>query len=179
MAFGQVAPDINYWLGRKYAILAQQADAGTVSANATAQNANTNAIVGAASANLDRTRATLMPGESASTIGLQGAQAGLLRNQAQVVIPESNARIGQMEAETGLTRANTTSVDQLNTLFTPRSGSMNSVLGARGYTGPGLSAPSSPSPMFRFSTEPLSETKPRRLPGESPVDYMNRTGWGL
>lgn len=171
MAFGQTQPvDFNYFLAQKYALLKQQADAGTVSANATSQNAATNAIVGAASAGLDRTRTTLLPAESRSTIGLQGAQRNLLTEQAAVVRPESTARIGQMNAETGLVRANTTSVDQLNEIQGIQPGALSNVLGARGYAGPRLGV------LDGGMLPPTSA--PRRLPGESAAEYMDRTGWG-
>lgn len=175
MAFGQTQPvDFNYFLGRKYAIQQQQANAGDVQANAVAQNASTNAVTGAASAALDRTRASLMPAESASTIGLQGAQGGLLREQASVVRPESIARIANMNAETGLTTANTTSVNQINKLYTPSAGGLQSVLGSRGYTGPGLAGGFGADGMFHFSNTPVTGPLPRRQPGETEVQYQDR-----
>lgn len=66
--------DWNAAIARKYDILQQQADADALRAKG-AFTSDT------ASAALDTTRAGLMPKESASQIGLQGAQAGLLGAQ--------------------------------------------------------------------------------------------------
>lgn len=92
----QGAPDMSFWLGRKYSILQQQADATT-------QNASTAATTGAAAANLDRTRANLMPGESAASIARMGAETNLTNQQASVVVPESRARVRNMDADTSYT----------------------------------------------------------------------------
>lgn len=108
------APDMSFWLGRKYSILQQQADATT-------QNASTAATTGAAAANLDRTRANLMPGESAASIARMGAETNLANQQASVVVPESRARVRNMDADTSytgtqnrvLTRTSLTPMSQL------------------------------------------------------------------
>lgn len=98
--------DFNGFLARKYAILQQQADAGTQSAASGQLQAQTGALVGAANARLDNTRSNLLPAESASQIGLQSAQAGLTRNQAAVVIPEATSRIGVNAANIAATNIN-------------------------------------------------------------------------
>lgn len=90
------APDMSFWLGRKYALLQQQADATT-------KNADTASMTGAAQAAVDRTRANLMPGESAATIGRMGAETNLANQQASVVVPESRARVRNLDAETSYT----------------------------------------------------------------------------
>lgn len=92
--------DINYWLGRKYALLAQNAAADTARAGAAVTSAN-------ASANLDAVRADILPKQAASEIALQGAQTRLTGEQANIVAPESRARIGLIGSETGLNRAQT------------------------------------------------------------------------
>lgn len=92
--------DFNAFLARKYALLQQNADAGTL-------QANTGALVGAAGARLDNTRADLAPAESKSTIGLQGAQRNLLGEQAKVTVADSVARNALLAAQTGETNVNT------------------------------------------------------------------------
>lgn len=88
---------IDYWLGRKYAILQQQADASTTSAVAGANQANS-------SANLNNVNARLAPTTAASENALRAANTNLIGLQAQTVLPESRARIAQIGAETGFTR---------------------------------------------------------------------------
>lgn len=153
MAISPQPVDFNYFLARKYAILQQQADATT-------QNANSSAVASAAAAAVDRTRAGLMPAESAAQIAQQGAQTRLLGEQAAVVRPESAARIASMNAETALTGTNNQIA--IREGLTPRpilGSSLNNVLGSRGYTG------------FRLSDDaPL----PRRRQGESEIAYMDR-----
>lgn len=90
------APDMNFWLGRKYALLQQQADAGT-------QNANTAAMTGKAAARVDNTRADLMPAESAASIAKSRAETGLLGQQTQWFGPEARARISNLGAQTRYT----------------------------------------------------------------------------
>lgn len=170
--------DFNYFLNRKYALLQQQADAGTTSANANAVQSAAAANNLNADASLTGVRTTLLPGESAATVGLQNSQAGLLDQQAAVVAPESKARIGQISAETastaaqtkGYIRTNLTGIDGgtpgiVSSTATPAPG----VFGAGGYNG------------FRLPNgQPgISATKPARLPNESAVAYMDRTGWGI
>lgn len=91
-------PDISYWLGRKYAIAQQQADAGTTNAAATTRNAATSALVGAASAGLDNTRAGLLPGQTAAENAQTLANANILGLQAQTILPESTARIANINS---------------------------------------------------------------------------------
>lgn len=115
------APDMSFWLGRKYSILQQQADATT-------QNASTAATTGAAAANLDRTRANLMPGESAASIARMGAETNLTNQQASVVVPESRARVRNMDADTSYTGTQNrvltrTSLTPMRDLFGSGSGS--------------------------------------------------------
>lgn len=89
-----MAVDFNYFLGRKYALLAQNADADTQRANASTLTAQTGATVGAAQAALDNIRARLMPGESAANVRRMNAEANLTNNQAQTVIPLAQSTIG-------------------------------------------------------------------------------------
>lgn len=93
------AVDFNFWLGRKYALLQQQADATT-------KNADSTAIASGAAANLDNTRAGLMPAESAATVKKMGAETGLIGEQTKVIGPEALARIAQMNAGAGLDNVN-------------------------------------------------------------------------
>lgn len=171
MAFGQPV-DFNYFLQRKYALLQQQADAGTSQAASGAVTAAAQANNLNADAGLTAVRARLLPGESAATIGLQGAQRNLLGEQAKVVAPESTARIGQITGETAYTASQNQNYRRVN-LTGINGGAAGSpapaALGPGGYTG------------FRLSNgQPgISTTRPVRLPGESAVAYMDRTGWGL
>lgn len=75
MAYG-MPPGFADLIRQKYAILQQQADAGTTTANA-------NAGAAAAAARLDTTRARLLPGESEANVGLTRAQAGLAGSQSR------------------------------------------------------------------------------------------------
>lgn len=138
MAFGDPSPvDFGYFLGRKYAQLQQQADAGTTQAASGAVQAAANATAAKAAAGLDNVKANLLPGESAASIGLQRAQTQLVGNQALTTIPESEARIG-------LDRANTSLIGTQNKVLTrdglteraliPPAGSSR-IFGSRGYTG--------------------------------------------
>jgi hypothetical protein len=167
MAFNTQPVDFNYFLAQKYAVLKQQADAGSESARAQSTNAATAAITGRAAANLDTTRANLMPAESQAQIALQGAQTGLTRNQAQVVVPLAQAQIRGMDATTAFTGTQNKVLTRNE--LTPQS----ELFGSGGLGGSTL-----PS-MFHFSDAAPSDTKPARLRGESASDYMNRTGWGL
>ena len=74
------APDFGYFLNRKYALLDRQAD--TADANSRANITASNAAAG-----LDTARTRALPRESASQIGLQGAQARLLGEQATIAQP--------------------------------------------------------------------------------------------
>lgn len=106
--------DINYWLGRKYALLAQNADADTARAGAAVTSAN-------ASANLDTVRAGILPQQAASEIALQGAQTRLTGEQTKIVAPESRARISLIGSEIGLNQANTGLI-KTNTAIAKREG---------------------------------------------------------
>lgn len=100
----QQPPDINYWLQRKYALLQQQADAGTMGAKANVTAAN-------AAANLDTTRARVLPGQAASENAMRAANIGLTNEQASVVRPLASAQIEQIAVGNDLTRANTRLTD--------------------------------------------------------------------
>jgi hypothetical protein len=167
MAFNTQPVDFNYFLQQKYAILKQQADAGSESSRAQTTNAATAAITGRAAANLDNVNAGLRPGESAAQVGLTRAQTALTGNQAQVVIPMANAQIRGLDANTALT--GTQNKVLVRNELTPQS----ELFGPGGLGGAGQ-LPS----MFRFSEEPLSLTRPTRRAGETGVRYMDRTGWG-
>lgn len=156
------APDMSFWLGRKYAILQQQADATT-------KNADTAQMTGAAQANLDRTRANLLPGESAASIAKMGAETGLIGEQAKIVAPESKARIRNMDASTEYTGTQNTVLRRQS--LTP----MSQLFGSPDYEGV-LGGSLSRGTFGGFQLPSL--TRPGRLPGESGADYMDRTNWG-
>ncbi len=159
--------DFNYFLARKYAILQQQADAGSEQARATTSNAATAAMTGAAAARLDNVNANLRPGESAANVALTRAQTGLTANQARVVIPTAEAAIRAQDAQTGLVGTQTKVLTR--EALTPTSQLFGSV--PMGASTPG---------MFRFGGGELpSEVRPARRRNESAVSYMDRTGWGL
>lgn len=75
MAYG-MPPGFADLIRQKYAILQQQADAGTLTATA-------NADAAAAAAGLDRARTKIVPAESEASIGLTRAQAGLAGSQSR------------------------------------------------------------------------------------------------
>lgn len=89
-------PDMDYWLGRKYALLQQQADAATTGAQAGAQ-------ASLAAAGLTRAQTSVLPVQTDAAIAQQRANTNLLTQQASVVVPESVARRNQMAADTGYT----------------------------------------------------------------------------
>lgn len=95
--------DFDYFLGRKYALLQQQANATTSNAEATMKNAATNALAASAAANLDNTRAKLLPAESAASIGQTLASTGLTNEQAKYFGPVAEANIANTNANTYLT----------------------------------------------------------------------------
>lgn len=125
-------PDLSFWLGRKYALLQQQADATT-------QNAASSAIASRAAADVDTARASLMPAESAAQIAAQRAQTNLTNLQSQTVLPESEARVGQMRAETGLTTERAIGERQLNKQTPTSQSSLQAVRRLLGRTAPSLS----------------------------------------
>ena len=119
--------DFGYFLGRKYALLQQQADAAS-------QNANTAQMTGAASAKLDTTRATWLPRQAAAEIAQSGAQTNLIGEQAKIVGPESKARVAQMGADTNYTISQDsvlkrTSLTPFRNIFGDPSGSLSGVMG--------------------------------------------------
>lgn len=154
MAWGQGAPDMSFWLGRKYAILQQQADAGS-------KQADTARIGTVAAANVDNVRAALMPKESAANIGLTAAQTGLANEQTQWFGKEAGARIRQMDAGTELT--GTQNKVLVREALTPVSQLFGQVAGSL----PGMGSVFSP----RSS---LLDPLPTRRRGESEVAYQDR-----
>lgn len=148
-------PDMDYWLGRKYAIAQQQADATT-------SNASSSATAAQAAAQLDRTRAQIMPAESMASILQNRAQANLLNQQAAVVVPESQARITNLGANTGFTNMQTQALykDAVETT-TPSAASLSRVMGRGGLPSLGLSGVTLGS-----ST--------RRRAGETEAAYLDR-----
>lgn len=159
--------DFQYFLARKYAILQQQANSGSEQAAATTRNAATAALTGAAAANLDNVNAGLRPTESAANTALTRAQTGLTMNQAETVLPLATAQIAGLNASTALTGT--------QNKIAIREGLWERGPGAFGGVTMGSSTPG----MTRFSSEPVSDTRPLRRRGESGASYMDRTGWGF
>jgi hypothetical protein len=127
-------------LAQKYAIMKQQADA-------TSKNADTAALTGQAQAGLDQTRAKLLPGESAASIGKLGAETTLLGEQAKYLGPQALSLIAQQAAETGFTNT------------------QNAVLQVEGLSADGKLLPSNryalpKTPVFRFSEPPAAKPLP-------------------
>lgn len=100
-------------LARKYAILQQQADAGTTTANANANAAN-------AAAKLDTERANVVAPESRANIGLTVANTGLAR-----------ANTGLVGAQADQTRKNTSWIDRLNESQITLQGAQTGLYGAQ------------------------------------------------
>lgn len=153
--------DFNYFLARKYALLAQGADAQTTNAASGAIQANAQATAATAAAGLDNVRAGLLPAESKSQIGLQGAQASLIGQQASVVVPEANARIADLTANTALTGTQTKVLTREK--LTP----FSSLFGSTGL--PTLGGAGTPY-RLPVGDDPL----PRRRVGETEATYMDR-----
>jgi hypothetical protein len=117
-------PDINYWLGVKYGLQQQQANADMIRANAQANSFN-------AGAGLDTVRAGLLPGQTAADIAFENARkaqaeadAAATRENTKYVGPLATATIGRTNAEAfnarqqgGLYGAQTTGESLLNRLF--------------------------------------------------------------
>lgn len=112
-------PDIDYWLGIKYGVQQQQADADTLRAQAGAK--------------LTGVQAGLLPGSTAADIALSRAQAGklgvetgLLPAESAARIKASNANAGQSWASAGLLGAqtNTANIDNAISTRMMRSGSL-------------------------------------------------------
>lgn len=101
--------DWDYWLGRKYDIMQQNANADTTRANA-------GAVSAAAGANLDKVRAGLLPAESAANIGLTRAQAANTAEQTKYVGPRAKADIYATTNQGSLYGAQTVGESQLNRL---------------------------------------------------------------
>lgn len=157
-------PDIGYWLAQKYALLKQEADAGTTNASSGATQANANALVAGTTAALNKTQNNLLPAESAATIGLQGAQAGLYRTQAAVLPAMSAAQIGGINADIGLTKANTQGVLAMRATPQPvLPGALRDVMGARGAQLPSL---------YNYSGYQLPGDNPTLSPYSAPSRWM-------
>ena len=152
------APDMSFWLGRKYALLQQQADAGT-------QNAATGAMTGAAAARVDNTRANLMPGESRANIAKSAAETGLISEQTQWLAPEARARIENLGAQSYATLigGDVAKREGLDTVSTTP-GSYSAIRATR----PGLPTMGA-GPIFG-ADDPL----PRRRVGETDAGYLDR-----
>jgi hypothetical protein len=121
--------DWNYWLGRKYANMDQQAAADTTRANAAAVSAN-------AGAQLDTVKAGLLPAESKANIALTGAQTGLAAatarqqdEETKYIGPTANANIAESRARGGLYGAQATGEQQLSIVEHARRGSRIGGLG--------------------------------------------------
>jgi hypothetical protein len=153
-------PDMNYWLGRKYAILQQQADATTAGVDVAAKNAQTNALTGRAAALLDTTRANLLPAESRAGLAKTRAETTLLGEQAATIGPESQARIANIEANTGRTN--------IDSRIAFREG-----LRERQTLPASLAAVMGRSPVPSFSLGNIVPETPRRA-GESQAAYLDR-----
>lgn len=122
--------DWNYWLGRKYAAIDQNAAADTARSQAAVTEANANA-------NLTNVRAGLLPAESKATIGLteaqtQAQQANALQTNTETKyigpktladIMATRAQAGLYGAQSGYYGAQTAGENILNkglTTFSPR-----------------------------------------------------------
>lgn len=156
--------DFDYYLGRKYAILQQQADAGTVQSNASANAAN-------AAASLDAARALTVPAESAANVGQTRANTKLLGQQAAWLGPQAQAQIAQQGAQTGLIKSQTVgqrlaNVDAFNMnvqTFQPTGSALGSVMGSSMPTlGSGV-------PIYR-----TSDVLPARRSNEGDAAYLDR-----
>jgi hypothetical protein len=137
--------DFNYYLGRKYALLQQQADATSQTADATTKNAATNAVAASAAANLDNTRATLLPGESKAGIAKTQAETGLLGEQTRLFEPTALANIANTNAstfKTGIEGSVLRREGLMERSILPES--LQSVMGSRGYTGYRLGGDAAP-----------------------------------
>lgn len=155
--------DMNYWLGRKYALLQQQADAGTTSANAGAVQANAAAEAARASAGLTRTQTGLLPAESLATIAQTRANTRLLNEQAAIVAPESAANIANTMANTGRTNIDSRIAFREGLRELPGIGAVSEVPAIGGMR------------PFRL-TRGTSDDVPPKRPGESEYAYQTRIG---
>lgn len=109
--------DWSYWLGRKYDVMQQNANADTTRANAGMISAN-------AGANLDKVRAGLLPAESAANIGLTNAQAANTNEQTKYVGPRAKADIYATTNQGSLYGAQTVGESQLNRLSSIKLGGL-------------------------------------------------------
>lgn len=153
------APDMSFWLGRKYTLLQQQADTGDY-------NAQTQRMGTTAAANLDNTRAALMPKESMANIAQTNAQTGLLSEQTKWLGPEATARIGNLNAQAYATRigGDVAKREGLDTVATSPT-SLSAIRGMR----PGIGGLPTMGGIFS-ADDPL----PPRRSGESQAAYLDR-----
>lgn len=141
------------FLNRKYAIAQQQADATT-------QNAATAAMTGKAAANLDTTRAGLLPAESQANIGLTQANTRMANLNADWLPRINEANIANTEANTADTRVGTRVKVREGLIERAPLRAATRLMGGV-YT-----------PAVRLSPGIMSDQ--RRLPGESELSYMDR-----
>lgn len=109
--------DWNYWLGRKYGIMQQNANADTTRANAGMLSAQ-------AGANFDNVRAGLLPAESKANIGLTAAQTGLTNantrqtdTETKYIGPKTMADIFATRAQGGYYNSEAAGNNATNRLF--------------------------------------------------------------
>ncbi len=179
MAFATQPVDFNYFLARKYALQAQEADATTSNAASTRIQADANAGVAATQAKMNTVQTGLLPGESASQNALRAAQAGLLREQASVVRPEADAGIALTRANATLAGINGLAVRRTALTDTATGGSL--AIGAlpgmpaiAGRAGGGMGSALGNvlgSTRLRFSP---TDALPGRRAGESEAAYLDR-----
>lgn len=153
------APDMSFWLGRKYAIMQQEADATT-------RNADTNSRSADANIALTNTRNALLPKESAAQIAKMGADTAFTQEQTRWFGPTARANIARTNADTELTGTQ-------NRVLT-----RNSLTPFRSIFGEPINGAGGLSRGSFGGFELPSLTRPARLPGESGADYMDRTNWG-
>lgn len=177
MAFDGV--DFNYFLNRKYALMAQNADADTSRASSAAISAVAGAEAARAAANVDNVRAGLMPAESQSQIGLQTAQGRVFNAQADLIPQEGAARIGQIKADTAFTGTQNKVLtrNSLTGIFGGAPGSLPTLQGAGALAGYNFSSDPEVAPNTRPSASSIvgpAVLPTARKPGESYAAWTAR-----
>jgi hypothetical protein len=121
--------DWNYWLGRKYELLQQNAAADTTRANAGLISAN-------AGANLDTVKAGLLPDQAAADIAQQREQTKYIGPLAQSTIGLQKRQGDYYGAQGGLANSEAAK----NTILTQPSSYQDYLrqLGLGGFSRPGL-----------------------------------------